>query len=105
MKLSHPIQLRLEQDKLLRYEVEAAARGMRLTDYLRDRLDRAELSDELIALRSEVASRAAAPTPSHDASALLEMLFLLRLGATPPRLREAHEFVRGFGLQPVKNRD
>lgn len=105
MPLSHPIQLKLEPDKLLRYQDEAAAQKVTLAEYLRRRLDRAEITDELVNLRVVVDSLSRGgggkASYSSEKAVLLEVLLLLRSTTPPQKQGNAHDIIRGLGLEPL----
>ena len=101
------VQLRLDRDKLLKYQIEAARREMTLVDYLRDRLERAELSDELInlrvafeGLRRNREGESATSNTIMDA-ALIEVLLLLRSNSTPQTIAKNHQIIREMGHEPI----
>ena len=106
-KKAAPTQLRLDPIKLRQYEEEAAIKHMRLTDYLRDRLDRADLADGMTALADALSAQShpsrrqpiAGAGPAERA-VMLEILLLLRLDRNPQQQRAAHSELERQGLTP-----
>lgn len=98
------VTVRLDREKKLKYELDAASREMTLSDYLRDRMDRADISDELIAIRIAMegigGSRTTVSSSLSDA-AWLEVLLLLRSNATPQTMTKNHQILRQMGREPI----
>lgn len=106
MALSDPIPVRLSHERRAAYEAEAAEREMPLGQFLRERLDAAELLyNELAGIRMELASLmkrepgTANSVSSADAGMLLEILLLTRQRAKPDELRMWQAEVARNGLK------
>jgi len=113
MALGHPIQLRLNPDRQLAYEDEAARQSKALATYLRERLEaqddeqarseslRAELANGMAELRG-IVERNGSNLSSNaigEQSMMLELLLLLRAVAGPDRLKMTHAELKRQGLQ------
>ncbi|SAI73184.1 mobilisation protein [Bordetella ansorpii] len=105
--MSRAMHFRISEDQYRRYEAEAVAAGLRLSDFLRRRLEAADrIADELAQLRlavldgespqSDPISKATEPTTA----VTLEVLLLLRSIVPPSQLRSAHADIERMGLRP-----
>jgi hypothetical protein len=103
------VTVRLDPADLERYSAEAAARGVGLSTYLRDRLaEQDQLVDELAVIRRTLESLSSSPPPdrspraSGDAAShqaiILETLLLCRSIAQPQRTEVAQGEVSRLGL-------
>ncbi len=117
MALGMPVQLRLEPEKQLVYEAEAAARGLTLVGYLRQRLEeRDTMHSELVAVQSQLlglrqlverlggrqdAAAARASASGHDPM-LTELVLLLRNLSKPANLQVVHGEMKRLGI-PIWN--
>jgi len=104
--LSRPVHFRIPEDRYRRYEAEAVAAGMRLSCFLRARLDAADaIAEELAQLRFTVLeltdepSRPSMPAAPSDA-ADIEALLLLRTLVSPAQLRAVRAEMERCGLKP-----
>lgn len=113
MALGPPVQLRLEPEKQLIYEAEAAARGLPLVGYLRQRLEeRDTMHSELSTLQNQVLGlrqlverlvdrQGDAPTPasaSAHAPILAELVLLLRGLSKPANMQVVHAEMKRLGI-------
>ncbi len=108
MALGEPIKLRLSLEQQHQYEEEAAARGLPLGTYLRQRLEQGDqVAEQLAELRRLVVAgfqeredrgeTDSAPRPA-DTGMLVEMLLLLRSVVGADKLQVAHGELRRQGL-------
>jgi hypothetical protein len=101
MSLRNPINIRLSDEQLIRYENESAKLGIPLATYLRKQLEANEnLLEEISALRREV-SRAVAfieESGSGEIAAVLEILLLLRQMALPQKVQFAQAELKRLGF-------
>ena len=108
MALGAPVQLRLEPEKQLIYEAEAAARGLPLVGYLRQRLEERDmLHSELITLQNQVVGlrqlvASARPPASAPDAMLTELVLLLRNLSKPANMQVVHSEMRRLGI-PIWN--
>lgn len=117
MALGAPVQLRLEPEKQLIYEAEAAARGLPLVGYLRQRLEERDmLHSELITLQNQVVGlrqlverlvgrqgdASARPPASVPDAMLTELVLLLRNLSKPANMQVVHSEMRRLGI-PIWN--
>ena len=112
MALDAIVKMRLGREQHAIYEVEAAARGLPLTTWLRQRLDAADqvhaqlnaLECELAALRAAVGrlgNRWEWSTAAEDgkgSALLVEVLLLMRALATPQQVQMVQAELRRIGL-------
>jgi len=108
MALGEPIKLRLSVERQHQYEEEAAARGMPLGTYLRQRLEHGDqVAEQLAELRRSIEDgftelhqqTVAGPAPgAAEAGMMTEMLLLLRSAVGGDKLQIAHGELRRQGL-------
>jgi hypothetical protein len=106
MALGEPIKLRLSAESQRQYEEVAAARGLPLATYLRDRLEHGDrVTEQLAELRLLVAEALTARNqemPSSrlqpESGMLLEILLLLRQVVPAEKLSLAHGELRRQGI-------
>jgi hypothetical protein len=106
MALGEPIKLRLSIERQHQYEEAAAARGMPLGTYLRQRLEEGDqVGEQLAELRrliedgsNEQHSPGNAGLSSAEAGMMVEMLLLLRSVVGGDKLQVAHGELRRQGL-------
>lgn len=100
--LERPVSFRLSASAYQRYEASAAQIGMRLSQYLRFRLESDDsISDQVAQLRLSLLD--AGPTLEGDQTSiplLLEMLLLLRRLASPADVRAVHHELQRQHLDP-----
>lgn len=112
MSLDAIVKMRLGREQHAIYEAEAAARGLPLTTWLRQRLDAADqlhaqldaLECELAALRAAVGrlenrcERSPAAEDGKASALLVEVLLLMRALATPQHVQMIQAELRRIGL-------
>ncbi|WP_287955554.1 hypothetical protein [Achromobacter sp.] len=100
--LERPVSFRLSAESYSKYEAAAAQLGMRLSQYLRLRLDVDDsVSEQVSQLRLTMLDVA----PNSDTTActnpaLVELLLLVRRGSSPGELRAVHNELERQGLTP-----
>ncbi len=99
---SNQVTIRLSDEAWARYSAQAEARGIALSTFLRQRLERQdEYLDSELALRARpTAAPEAIPAPPLPPSAHLEMLMVLRQIASPQKVEAARAEVRRLGFEP-----
>jgi hypothetical protein len=110
MALGPPVQLRLEPEKQLIYEAEAAGRGLPLVSYLRRRLEAGdtmqgelvELQNQVLALRQLVerlvGRRGGAQSEAGPDPMLAELVLLLRTLSKPANMQVVHAEMKRLGI-------
>jgi hypothetical protein len=111
MALGEPIKLRLKTDSQRHYEEAAAARGLPLATYLRDRLEHGDrvieqlaelrlLVTEALAVRDHEKPEltASAHSDAVNSGMLIEILLLLRQVVPADKLNVAHGELRRQGI-------
>jgi hypothetical protein len=86
MALTNPINIRLSAEKRFLYETEAAHRGQSLGVYLRERLEKSELSSQELQNIHDLLKNLTPSSSSHDQGVLLEILLILRYLVSPEKL-------------------
>lgn len=105
MALGNPINVRLNVEKQQHLEAEAAAHGVPLGTYLRQRIESADdLLNELTALRRAVERMTAAVAPpsteaGQQVGVQLEMLLLLRQIAQGQKTQVAQQEMKRLGFE------
>lgn len=100
--LERPVSFRLSAESHSKYEAAATQLGMRLSQYLRLRLEVDDsVSEQLSQLRLTMLDVA----PNSDATArtnpaLVELLLLVRRGSSPGEVRAVHHELERQGLTP-----
>jgi len=102
-----PICVRLSDETRRRYEIASAARGISLSQYLRERLENEDyiaeqISDLRLILLDDRAYQQEVDAESlrvETWSVLLELLLLTRQNAPPEQLRVVHNELSRLGMQ------
>ncbi|MDQ2148112.1 hypothetical protein RBI22_05290 [Alcaligenaceae bacterium C4P045] len=100
--LERPVSFRLSASAYHRYEASAAQLGMRLSQYLRFRLESDDnMSDQIAQLRLTLLDAGPALEEGQTVNPLLiEMLLLLRRFASPADVRTVHHELERQQLEP-----
>ncbi|MDH0090900.1 hypothetical protein N7373_05520 [Achromobacter mucicolens] len=100
--LERPVSFRLSADAHQRYEAAAAQVGMRLSQYLRFRLEAEDsVSDQVAQLRLSLLDAGPSPEEAHGSHAVhLEILLLLRRLASPADVRAVHHELKRQHREP-----
>ncbi len=100
--LERPVSFRLSADAHRRYEVSAAQVGMRLSQYLRFRLEAEDsVSDQVAQLRLSLLDAGSPPDEAHGMHPIhLETLLLLRRLASPADVRAVHHELERQQMEP-----
>jgi len=99
---SNQVTIRLSDEAWARYSAQAETRGLALSTFLRQRLERQdEYLDSQLSLcaRPAAAQQAAPVAPTVPASVHLEMLLVLRQIASPQKVDIARGELRRLGLE------
>lgn len=100
--LERPVSFRLSAESHSKYEAAAAQLGMRLSQYLRLRLEVDDsVSEQVSQLRLTMLDIAPnSDTTARTNPALVELLLLVRRGSSPGELRAVHNELERQGLTP-----
>lgn len=99
--LERPVSFRLSAESHLKYEAAAAQLGMRLSQYLRFRLETEDsVTDQVSQLRLALLDGLPRPGPSDTDPALVELLLLMRRATSPSELRAVRLELERQGLTP-----
>lgn len=100
--LERPVSFRLSAESYSKYEAAAAQLGMRLSQYLRLRLEVDDsVSEQVSQLRLTMLDVAPhSDTNAHANPALVELLLLARRSSSPAELRAVHHELERQGLTP-----
>lgn len=100
--LERPVSFRLSAESHSKYEAAAAQLGMRLSQYLRLRLEVDDsVSEQVSQLRLTMLDVAPnSDTTARTNPALVELLLLVRRGSSPSELRAVHNELERQGLTP-----